>query len=158
MAGLIRLVTGLAVMAAALGGLDSAWPTWMDDVSRGQLRPSDESAPVIAAREREHDVIAERTAARHKLVRRLAAGEITLFEAAARFGELNRTPADVPDRGWRMIEGNCDGEKLCRQVIIWAEANLRTEVSAERVEALCRSWQKALDGHIARNGRVVLPE
>lgn len=153
MAGLIRIVTALAVLTAALGGLEAAWPTWTEDLSRGQL-PGADSGGVVIPREQEHEVIAERLEARKKLLRRLAAGEMTLFEVAARFGELNRTPEYAPDRGWRSIEGRCDGEKLCRQVLLWVQVELQSD---RHLQKNLRTWEAELRQHIACHGRVVLP-
>lgn len=153
MAGLIRLLTVLTVLAATLGGLEATWPSWLEDLARGRLTPRRGGMEVVA-RGRELDVIAARMEARAKLIARLGAGELTLLETAARFDELNRTPEDMPDRGWRMLEGRCDGERLCRQVLVWAETRLESE---PRREEKLRAWEAELAAHIARHGRVVLP-
>jgi hypothetical protein len=157
MAASIRLLTGLTLLAAALGGLDAACPGWLEDLGRGRL-PSSAASSVLLPRQQEHEVLAERTEVRRQVVRRLAAGELTLFEAAARFGVLNRTPEELPDRGWRLLPGGCDGEKLCRQVMQWAESDLASVMPPRKGEALIRGWQAELAAHIARHGRVVLPE
>src|SRR5687767_11405294 len=142
MAGLIRIVTALAVLTAAVGGLNVAWPSWAEDLSRGELRAAEDFAG-MTPRGPEHDGIAERSDARRRLLRGRAAGELSLFRVAARFGELNRTPESAPDRGWRMIEGRCDGERLCRQVLIWCETELES-AGPERLQKMRRAWQEEL--------------
>jgi hypothetical protein len=96
--------------------------------------------------------------ARKEVIRCLAAGDLTLFEAAARFRLLNNIPAELADRGWHLFEGRCEGEKVCRQVLLWAEAELKSVEARSRAGALLRNLEAELAAHIARNGRVVLPD
>jgi hypothetical protein len=103
-------------------------------------------------------VIQARLRAKRLLVSEVAARRMSLVEAAAHFRDLNETPPDCPDRGYRSaFEGSSDGERLCRQVISWVRAE--NEGRSPLAEATLTVWLEAeLVGLLARDGIVRLPE
>jgi hypothetical protein len=99
-------------------------------------------------------LIARQTAKR-KVAAELAAGRLTLVEAAARIRHLK----DGPDNFWTFIRanerGNSDEERLCRHVIGWTEATLfNRPAEAARITA---RLEAELKNHLRRNGKVILP-
>jgi hypothetical protein len=90
------------------------------------------------------------------IIQRLDAGELTLFEAAAAFQQLNSTPEDCQDHAWRRWPGADDGERLCRQVILWAAPSEGLCPGGEQ-KARREQLERDLREHIAAHGGVKLP-
>lgn len=157
MAASTRLLSALALLSATLGAIHFTWPSWPDHLLSGKPVPRP-GLRVLVPRDRQLEVLSARIEAKRQVVRRLVAGELTLVEAAGWFRYLNRTPEDLPARGVRLIEGRCEGEQLCLQVIRWAESELAGAAGAGEEDARLRALQAELADHIARHGRVVLPE
>lgn len=92
------------------------------------------------------------------MVRRLLAGRLTLFEAAAWFRHIDEATADYPAENWNRLKGCTQEEKICRQVINWAvrEAD---EVPTLPRGLLVGGWLEAdLADHTARHGKVIIPD
>jgi hypothetical protein len=83
-----------------------------------------------------------RVTAKGEVIRDLRGGRLTLAQAAARFRDVE----DVRDPGPR------EQERLCREVIRWAEADAQTEswTAGERTR---RRLESELAGLLARGGR-----
>src|SRR5439155_5139503 len=117
-----RLLLSLLLLTATFAGASSAQREWA-----GLLGLEHSFAQVAEQREREaqldrrHMIIHRRMEAKMQIIRELFAGKLSLFQAAARFGYLNDTPEDCRDPYRDVWAGDSDGEKLCRQVIGWAE-------------------------------------
>jgi hypothetical protein len=97
-----------------------------------------------------------RNVARRRLIRDLAAGRLSVPEAAQKFWEIRVAPAwFLRDCLLREERGDSDEERLCRHVIrwIWEELQDRPE-EAERAVAL---REAELAKHLAQHGRVILP-
>jgi hypothetical protein len=108
--------------------------------------------------ERINRVTQQRLKAKQSLIRQLIDREITLFEAAAWFRWLNENPADYQDRYRETYPGLNDEEKACRQVIGWVQVELKARGFDSRGEQEQAQLEVLLSEHIARHGRVVLPE
>jgi hypothetical protein len=118
-----------------------------------------DTARCVRNRERfdeEYNEILARTAAKREIAAEVAAGRLSLFEAAARFRDINaRTPG--------LAEHVCNASPrvtyevlLCRQVITVVEAILEEE-SPGRAEEIATRLRAELQRHLDRHGRVVLP-
>jgi len=96
-----------------------------------------------------------RMAAKRRIVDELAAGRLTLLEAAARFRSLNR---EAPFRERRLIHllqpGRSPEERYCRAVLNFAESRLREDASTK---VFLASLERELQEHI-RNGTLRLRE
>ncbi len=101
-------------------------------------------------------VLAARVGERRRLIERLAAGRITLFEAAAEFKRLNALPQPSAFDILELFPGASPNECVCRQVITWLTSNLRDLPPSQRQLVLDRV-EADLRDHIARNGTVILP-
>jgi hypothetical protein len=102
-------------------------------------------------------IFTQRIKAKQNLVRQLVDREITLFEAAAWFLYFNDRPPECRDPFRNHIQGASDEEKVCRQVIRWARAELTTAASTSQANLEVERLERELREHIAGNGRVVLP-
>jgi hypothetical protein len=103
------------------------------------------------------EALLRRTRARELVVDRLLAGELTLAQAAARFGYLNEHPARfrVPIHNW---PGRCDSERLCRQVIGWLESYYQDKgFTYAQVEAALEPYEAELSRLLAENEEFDLP-
>ncbi len=84
----------------------------------------------------------------------LTAGRLTLWEAAARFKALYATRPEHLGPYLDQYPGGSDDERLCRQVIGFAEARL--EESAAR-KAFVARLEAELQQRLERDGAIVLP-
>jgi len=118
--GMICLTLTLAALAAALAlfpGLAAAvgldlWnvPATLDAMGEGMEQSRQLDEQVRAAW--------RRIAAKDEVAREAAEGRLTLFEAAARFRDLDADAPEAYRRGWRCgREGASDEERYCRQVL-----------------------------------------
>jgi hypothetical protein len=147
----IRVLAGLILVAGGLAGAGSLRP---DLAVPGRQGGADaEPNPVIERGQ----IILRRTTAKQEIIHALAVRELGLFEAAAWFRELNSSPPECRDEGWRRLEGRCEGEKLCRQVIRWARAHMQGTMPTSQVMARVQELEDELEAHIARHGKVLLP-
>jgi hypothetical protein len=101
------------------------------------------------------DAVLARLAAKARVVADLRAGRLTLPQAAARFRRLNDAPCtDLA----RRLRGATEEERLCRQVIRWAESTAQGESPGE-AEQTRDGLEAELDGLLARtNGNLRLSE
>jgi hypothetical protein len=97
-----------------------------------------------------------RLMAREEIAADLFANRITLIEAAERFAELNQ---QMPNSGRNILQwipGNSDGERLCRQVILWMECEQKRRRDPEASATLC-SLESQLEELLKRDGVIRLP-
>jgi hypothetical protein len=142
-----RALSLVALAATTLLGLSQYRPAWAqragldwwslpelcEEVRRGEQQLAEMGAQTQGA--------IERLRTRTKVIEDLRAGRLTLVQAAARFRRLNAlTPAGGLDLRGHLV-GATEEERLCRQVICWAEAADRPEAPSiaeqtrERLEA-----------------------
>ena len=87
----------------------------------------------------------------------MIAGRLTLLEAAARFREANEATSNS-FAGYGRWRPRPAPEVLCRQVIDRVEMELRAAGVPPGQGGLVRRLRAELAEHLARHGRVVLPE
>jgi hypothetical protein len=75
------------------------------------------------------------------------------------FRRLNEEAGYRQQPFWQRLPGKCEDEKTCRQVILWVRMRM-SEIhrSPDEVEAAVRVLEGELDEHIARHGKVLLPD
>jgi hypothetical protein len=143
----VRVVLLLGV--AALGTLVLLARGWRHrDIVSGEPVPQPEK--VRLELEQKLRALNRRNLGKHRVVRAVLAGQVTLQEAAAYFRALDR---EGPPVRWDLIRahwpGSSDDERYCHQVIWWAywegaESNelhaaaVRDNLLAELDEHLCR--------------------
>jgi hypothetical protein len=80
----------------------------------------------------EFGATSDRMAEKDRVVGDVAAGRLTLSEAAARFRELNRAePAAVRDARRATYPAGSEDERCCREVIGWMRGWLRDHPEAD---------------------------
>src|SRR5262249_10853620 len=95
---------------------------------------------------------------RVEVCRKLAAGKLTLLEAAAWFRYFDtQAPAECLDAV--VYPGGSEGERQCRKVIDFAELAFAQDADrvAERTAALRARLTARLQEYLSRNGIIVLP-
>jgi len=70
------------------------------------------------------------------VLRALRADSLSLLEAAARFGEVNREEPETMSYVREMYSGNSDEERVCRQVLAWARADMGGDAGKGRATLL----------------------
>jgi hypothetical protein len=104
--------------------------------------------------DREERAVQRCTAAKREVAAEAAAGRVTLFEAAARFRDLDADAPETYRRVWRQtFEGATDEERYCHQVLEYV-AQIGRERPGDAV-ALDR-LRAQLDGALSR-GDIQLP-
>ena len=100
----------------------------------------------------------ERNETKERIAARIEAGQLTLFEAAVIFAQL--------DEKWpgsqlflQMVSGASEEEKHCRLVIRWMDLRAAYSQSDEEAERIRQRLEAELQEHLDRNGGVVeLPD
>ena len=98
----------------------------------------------------------QRCKAKEDLVRAMIAGELTLLQAAARFRDVNASWPKARAVVQQAYAGLPYEHALCRQIIAYAEAELRDQGSAQKDSVLHR-LEAELAEHLRRHGKVCLP-
>lgn len=118
-------------------------------VLRGAKQREEEANAVFQALRRHGD-------ARRKVIAALIDGRVSLLEATAQFHQLNATsPRPVSLLGFG-VQGDSHEERLCRQVIHYAEGALYRQWP-ERADPVIAALEAELAAHLACGG-VHLPE
>jgi hypothetical protein len=95
-------------------------------------------------------------AAKFRVVKRLLAGRLTLPQAATRFRDLNASAPEGDPYLRRVLPGVPPEQALCRQVIWYAEAELRTR-DPQRVGEVVARLERELADLNKRPGAMRLP-
>ena len=98
----------------------------------------------------------QRCKAKEDVVRDVIAGELTLLQAAARFRDVNASWPKARAVVQQAYAGLPYEHALCRQVIAYAEAELRHQGSAHK-DSVLHGLEAELAGHLRQCGRVCLP-
>jgi len=163
MAACLRVLAGVALSAALLAGGAPLLPPRLladlgldwGDLSDLPRRHAEQRARADDLRRRDGAAL-ERGRARREVAHRLLAGELTLFEAAARFKRLNDTP-DGPAVDYRRnFPAPSDGESLCRWVLHYAETELLDAGVTD--PGPLESLRGQLEERLVRDGTVELPQ
>jgi hypothetical protein len=96
----------------------------------------------------------QRCKAKEDVVRDVIAGRLTLLEAAARFRDVNASWPKARAVLQQAYAGLPYELALCRQVIAYAEVELRWSDQKDRV---LRRLEAELEEHLRRYGKVCLP-
>ncbi len=107
--------------------------------------------------EQESTVVLERLYSKDRIVSQLMAGEITLFQAGARFRALYDTP-ELVARMQRIYPSSSEGESACLEVIAWSAIRMRITHSPAQGEAIRERLEAELRKHLECYGTVELPE
>jgi hypothetical protein len=130
-------------------------------------RPDQDAQPSLMAQvhtsiEQSHELDAQieeslqRCKAKENSARALIAGQLTLLEAAARFRTVNASWPKARTFLQHAYAGLPYEHALCRQIIAYAEAELRHQGSAQKDSVLHR-LEAELAEHLRRHGKVCLP-
>jgi hypothetical protein len=98
----------------------------------------------------------QRCKAKEDSARALNAGQLTLLEAAARFRDVNASWPKARTFLQQAYAGLPYEHALCRQIIAYAEAELRCQGSDQTYSELNR-LEVELAEHLRRHGKVCLP-
>jgi hypothetical protein len=118
-------------------------------------RQQEQERSRAAELQRRDGVLLVRIQEKGRVVRRLIAGEVTLLQAAAAFKRLNDAPPAFRDERHRAFPAASEGESLCRQVIQWVEADLRSRGVDDL--GIVDGLRGELDDILARDGTVEPP-
>jgi hypothetical protein len=102
--------------------------------------------------------VTNRIAAKTRVVVRLEARELDLFEAAAHFRELDSAAPDFSAFAWSRFPGETDAEKRCRQVICWVDVHAGQHLPPDERTRILADLEKALAVRLYQEGRFDLPE
>jgi hypothetical protein len=149
-------ILGLAIVAALLA------------IALGRSPPGPEEPPPPAADPQEAvrqplpETALLRPVAKRRLAREVIAGRLSLWQAAAQFGALNRLPPEAAylsriDLSARPphLSPRTDEERLCWQVISYVEAELWEEPG--RARSVVARLEAELQEGLRKQGRIRLP-
>jgi hypothetical protein len=144
-----RLVACLVVMAGCLAAL------WSIRDRPGPC-PAPEYGLLLPAGP-EHRILLRRMDARLAIVERVLAGQMSLLQAAAQFRKLNNDPPEFPVY-LHHHPGKSEGEKLCRQVIEWADNSLHAgALTPAEIEAALCPLRRELEALLEQKDEIDLP-
>jgi hypothetical protein len=130
MQSLTRLVAAALVAVGLLAGVLLVHPAWLSDAGLDlwnlpELYASLESSnQEMADLSRRQKSLLSRLNTRQEVLRALRAGGLSLVEAASRFGEVNHEEPETMSYVREMYPGHSDEERVCRQVMAWARADM----------------------------------
>jgi hypothetical protein len=151
--GIFALI-GLACLLATLMALRPGWLLGPRRAGCDRGRPAIE---IVLPPDPRIAIMAWRRGAKEEVIERLLGGGLSLLGAAERFRRLNAHPPGVEDVSWTWTPGRDEGERHCRQVIAWAELELRDRYGGDEADARLARLEKELADHIAARGGVELP-
>jgi hypothetical protein len=112
---------------------------------------------VLIDKPSEKSVVAtQRINSKSRIVKQLIAGELTFLEAGAWFRYLNDNPPDCRMDFRKRWPGASDGEKACRQVISFVQADWGYASPSEKA-ALVAKLEDELKTRLAESGVIELP-
>jgi hypothetical protein len=156
----VRALSFLALLSMGLTALSQYRPAWAARLDldwwslpelQEQLRHGkQESAELDAG----GAAVVGRVLAKDRVIRELRDGRLTLAEAAAHFGALNAAGGESRVNLVSHYPGATEQERLCRQVIRWAESVAKTESHAA-AEQLRQRLEDELACLLAQDGGAV---
>jgi hypothetical protein len=157
-ASLVIIILAIALAGGVGGGLED-WNVlaWLGQLEHGQRQGADLDAQLAATK--------RAVEAKDRIVNDLAAGRLTLIEAAAAFRAINRAQSEhgedtpvhrlcPPDRAHENPAMGYE-ECLCWNVIDYVEHT--SKGPPDRTAALRARLERELRDHLHRHGRVQLP-
>jgi hypothetical protein len=159
----VRALSCLALLGMSLAALSQYRPSWADGTGLDWWSLPELQEEIRRGKERDAELDRgsgiTRCAARERVTQELLAGRLTLPQAAARFRPLNASAgANVPPLElW--FAGATEEERLCRQVIAWAEAAGTVPGSPGSGRTTRRRLEAELNALLERgHGVITLPE
>jgi hypothetical protein len=156
----LRPVYPLAALALLLLAA-LAWPGCFDTLGVNVTRIPDDANRLQRENQRGDQLEAawaessRRAEKRRHVILQLAAGKLSVPEAARQFWDA-RVAADEVLRDQLVWErGDTEEERLCRHVIGWIRAEL--DDRPEEAERAIAKREAELAKHLAKHGRVILP-
>jgi hypothetical protein len=156
---LLRLLGGILIgtgVAFSLVALPGGW------LGQGGVSGLDAVITLVNEWDREdrlahrNVVLLNRLDSKSAIARQVIDGRLTLLEAAAYFHRLNQC-SECPNTFLSLLEGECEGEWTCRQVIAWVRAEAAYHTPSQ-ARAVVRNLQVQLQYHLDRYGEVDLEE
>jgi hypothetical protein len=133
--------------------------------SGGNWFSEDSLAALINGEEISHkldevtQVLKDRIRLRTQVIDKVVAGEMSLVEAASRFRAYSEAGTDNPLQKLDLLPGATQEEKLCWQVIKWAEAHASSYPNrGSNREVAARLTCELEDLLIEGNGKIELPK
>ena len=102
--------------------------------------------------------VTDRIAAKTRVVVRLVARELDLFEAASHFRDLDSATPGLSPFGWSRFPGESDAEKRCRQVIRWVDVHGGHHLPPDDHTRILADLEEVLVIRLYLEGRFDLPE
>ncbi len=162
MSSILRLLLGLVLSSVVLAvggrliapclhvelGMD-----WWNQSDQYRLQVTEQERAEAMAQQDER--LIERINAKSALTEKVIAGQLSLVEAAAGFGNINDMPAEHAGDYRCAFPGASDGEILCHQVIAWVSCELASRSRGH--DTLVARLKTELADHLKQHGTVVLP-
>jgi hypothetical protein len=151
-----------AVLGLGRGGLWLFRPAWLHSAGLDFWNLADAERAVADAEqfgeeiEAVDHIVQERSATREIIIRDLLAEQLTLLEAAAQFRGLEvASPASA--RSLQRIPARSEGERYCRQVLLWVRSTTQ-DWPRSHAEPILSRLEAELQAHMAEHdGDVILP-
>ena len=165
MNGYVRVLTGVALVCAALSTLSRAYPEFLSqaglDVWKLPELLQEEQAAARLGSEME-DRKAETRAyflGRARILDRVADGSMSLFEGASAYREMNRAFDKEDDLGSIREEHPqaTDEEYLCRLVIVSTGSHLQVKCDPQHTAAVVARLEAELEEQLRAGKSIVLP-
>jgi hypothetical protein len=162
MIAMARLLLTLLLLLGTLAVLGGVRPHWAERLGLGGISLA-ELRTILEAQRRSAEVLQKEAVVRRRLLgkfaitRDLLDGRLTLFQAAARFRELEALTSEYIYYPRTLYPGATDEERLCRQVIVWAH-NEAMCITPSQAASLVERLEAELHEHICQHGTVRLPE
>jgi hypothetical protein len=161
----VRTLSCLALLGMSLAALSQYRPSWAARVSLDWWSLSELREEIRRGQERDAELVRvgagalERAAAKEEATQALLAGRLTLTQAASRFRAVNASSCSTELRLSERFRGATEEERLCRQVISWAEAASDGPASRGRGRPIRQRFEAELNALLEKgHGVVALPE
>ncbi|MFO0878783.1 MAG: hypothetical protein U0840_15685 [Gemmataceae bacterium] len=153
------MLTSLRLWIPAVACLAGLTGVWNSQAQRGTASSAAQPAMVVTIEGPSPEAIriSRRLRAKTAIVDKLVAGELTLFEAAAWFRTLDRETDPNPQLPCKAPVQD-PNLQLCRHVIVWVEGHLGSGESSSQASTWVERLEHELQDHLARHGRVILPD
>jgi hypothetical protein len=153
----IHVAVSLGVVGACGAGLHKLDPTWSADLGEAV-----KCLNILAREQRRSEAIdaiwqpiVGRMRQRDSICRSLAAGRLSLVEAAVRFREVYQAAVPGDPAEAMPYPGNSEGERLCREVIDYTDFVFAGR--PQRCAALRARLTAELQAHLECWGTITLP-
>jgi hypothetical protein len=161
----VRALSCVALLGMSLAALSQYRPSWAGKMSLDWWNLSDLREQIHRGEDRDAEldrlcaVAAVRCADKAEATEELLAGRMMLAEAAARFRAVNAKRDAMTPPLEDVFPGATEEERVCRQVIAWAESASRIQGSAEAARQTRERLEAELNALLEKgHGVITLPE